>query len=216
MTPSAPPNLLPFGPRVRRLRKEAGLTLKMLAARAGLAISTISKIENDRMSPTYDVLLKLAAGLNTDLVALMDDPKTEVPEPVFTQRPVRLDVTRRAERRSYPAGPYIYEPFAMGLTNRAMNPTVVTIVARSVDAFPELIVHPGEELVYVLLGSIELHSEFYAPIRLDAGDSVYFDGEMGHAYISVSEEDAVILNICSGVNAGKQKLAGLLEPAAGM
>jgi DNA-binding XRE family transcriptional regulator len=49
-----------FGMRLRRLRQAAGLTLKDLAERAGLAISTISKIENDRMSPTYDVLLRLA------------------------------------------------------------------------------------------------------------------------------------------------------------
>ncbi len=44
-----------------------------------------------------------------------------------------------------------------------------------------------------------MHLEFYAPIRLEAGDSVYFDGRMGHAYVSVSEADAQILNICAGV-----------------
>jgi hypothetical protein len=45
-----------------------------------------------------------------------------------------------------------------------------------------------------------MHLEFYAPIRLEAGDSVYFDARMGHAYVSASDEDANLLNICAGVN----------------
>lgn len=180
-----------FGPRLRRLRKIAGLTLKELSDRAGLATSTISKIENDRMSPTYDVLLKLAAGLAIDLSSLLEGPAT-------VQASGRLDVTRAAERRKHPTGTYVYEPFATGLTRKGMDPTVVRVTARSIDEFPDLIRHPGEELVFVISGAVELHAEFYAPIRLEAGDSVYYDATMGHAYISVSPEDATILNIVCG------------------
>lgn len=180
-----------FGPRLRRLRKAVGLTLKELSDRAGLATSTISKIENDRMSPTYDVLLKLAAGLGIDLSSLLEGPAT-------VQASGRLDVTRAAERRKHPTGTYIYEPFATGLTRKGMDPTFVRVTARSIDEFPDLIRHPGEELVFVISGAVELHAEFYAPIRLEAGDSVYYDATMGHAYISVSSEDATILNIVCG------------------
>ncbi len=184
-----------FGPHLRSLRRNASLTLKAVAERAGLAVSTISKIENDRMSPTYDVLLKLSKGLAVDLVTLMvGAERAPVEAPAG-----RLDVTRAAERRAYPTGTYIYEPFAMRLTNRLMDPTFVHVTARSLDEFPDLVRHPGEECVYVISGAVEMHLEFYAPIRLEAGDSVYFDGRMGHAYVSVSETDAQILNICAGV-----------------
>lgn len=184
-----------FGPHLRSLRRNASLTLKAVAERAGLAVSTISKIENDRMSPTYDVLLKLSKGLAVDLVTLMvGAERAPVEAPAG-----RLDVTRAAERRAYPTGTYIYEPFAMRLTNRLMDPTFVHVTARSLDEFPDLVRHPGEECVYVISGAVEMHLEFYAPIRLEAGDSVYFDGRMGHAYVSVSEADAQILNICAGV-----------------
>jgi transcriptional regulator with XRE-family HTH domain len=184
-----------FGPHLRSLRRDASLTLKAVAERAGLAVSTISKIENDRMSPTYDVLLKLSKGLAVDLVTLMvGAERAPVEAPAG-----RLDVTRAAERRAYPTGTYIYEPFAMRLTNRLMDPTFVHVTARSLDEFPDLVRHPGEECVYVISGAVEMHLEFYAPIRLEAGDSVYFDGRMGHAYVSVSEADAQILNICAGV-----------------
>lgn len=184
-----------FGPHLRALRHTADMTLKEVAERAGLAVSTISKIENDRMSPTYDVLLKLSKGLDVDLVTLMAGPTRNVVEAPAG----RIDVTRASERRAYPTGTYVYEPFAMRLTNRLMDPTLVRVTARSLDEFPELVRHPGEECVFVISGAVEMHLEFYAPIRLEAGDSVYFDGRMGHAYISVSEEDAQILNICAGV-----------------
>lgn len=182
-----------FGQRLRHLRQAAGLTLKELGERAGLAISTISKIENDRMSPTYDVLLRLAGGLAIDLSSLLEGPA-----PTTVQASGRLDVTRASERRKHPTGTYIYEPFATGLTRKGMDPTLVRVTARSIAEFPDLIRHPGEELVFVISGTVELHAEFYAPIRLEAGDSVYYDATMGHAYISVGPEDATILNICCG------------------
>lgn len=189
-----------FGPHLRALRQVASMTLKQVADRAGLAVSTISKIENDRMSPTYDVLLKLARGLDIDLVTLMAGPsRAAVDAP-----PGRIDVTRASERRTYPTGTYVYEPFAMRLIDRRMDPTLVRITARSIDEFPSLVRHPGEEFVYVISGTVELHLEFYAPIRLEAGDSVYFDGRMGHAYLSVGAEDAQVLNICAGM--GEQDL----------
>lgn len=186
-----------FGSRLRRLRQETSLTLKQLAGRCGLAVSTISKIENDRMSPTYDVLLKLAGGLRTDLSSLLED---RLPPAAGATPLGRRDITRARARSRLPTGTYVYEPLATGLTRKAMDPTHVTVTARSIEEFPDLVRHPGEELVYVVSGAIEMHSEFYAPVRLDAGDSVYFDANMGHAYISVSAEDAVILNICAATN----------------
>lgn len=183
-----------FGPHLRALRRNAGMTLKEVAARANLAPSTISKIENARMSPTYDVMLRLSKGLGVDLVVLM----AGAPQPAATAPSGRIDVTRAAERRPYPTGTYVYEPFAMGLRNRLMDPSFVRVTARSIEEFPDLLRHPGEECVYVISGAVELHLEFYAPVRLETGDSVYYDSRMGHAFISVSAEDACILNICTG------------------
>lgn len=187
----------PFGPRLRRLRQSAGLTLKQLADQSRIASSTISKIENDRMSPTYDVLLKLAGGLGTDLSSLLADG---APEEVRKMPLGRRDITRAQDRKQLPTGTYVYEPLATGLTQKAMDPTFVTVTARSIEEFGELISHPGEELVYVISGAIEMHAEFYAPVRLNAGDSIYFDAKMGHAYLSVGPQDALILNICAATD----------------
>lgn len=53
---------LDLGARVRELRKAKGWTLEQAAGQAGLTRSTLSKIENGQMSPTYDALKKLAGG----------------------------------------------------------------------------------------------------------------------------------------------------------
>lgn len=60
----APPEAVDLGERVRELRTERGWTLEQAAQHAGLARSTLSKIENAQMSPTYDALKKLATGLD--------------------------------------------------------------------------------------------------------------------------------------------------------
>lgn len=59
-----------FGETIRRLRAERKLTVRALAANAGIAYSTVSKVENGLMSPTYDSILRLANGLGVELETL--------------------------------------------------------------------------------------------------------------------------------------------------
>jgi DNA-binding XRE family transcriptional regulator len=63
-----------LGARVRELRKARGWTLEQAANQAGLARSTLSKIENAQMSPTYDALKKLAVGLEISVPQLFTPP----------------------------------------------------------------------------------------------------------------------------------------------
>ncbi|HBJ28965.1 cupin domain-containing protein, partial [Cobetia sp.] len=62
---------------------------------------------------------------------------------------------------------------------------------------PDWVRHDGEEFLMVLAGSILLYSEFYEPLPLGEGDSIYFDSDMGHALVSTSEEDAIVLSVCT-------------------
>ena len=52
--------------------------------------------------------------------------------------------------------------------------------------------------VYVLSGTIQLHTEFYGPETMSKGDSAYFDATMGHGYIRVGSEEATILCLMNG------------------
>ncbi|MCF3933392.1 XRE family transcriptional regulator [Acuticoccus sp. M5D2P5] len=182
-----------LGAMVRHLRRSYNLTLQQAGERSGLAPSTISKIENGHISPTYDNILRLAAGLGIDVAELF------APQPEIA-RTGRRAVTRSGEGVHHPTPQYDYEMLATELSKKRFTPLRATIHARSPKEFKQLIAHRGEEFFYVLSGSVELHTEHYEPTLLNPGDSAYFDSTMGHALCSVSEEDAVVLWISSHID----------------
>jgi transcriptional regulator with XRE-family HTH domain len=177
---------------LKQLRQEAKLTLSELAQRSGLAASTLSKIENGQMSPTYDTLLSLATGLQVDVTELFAGK----PSPPVTGR---RTVTRHGEGAQLKTAQYDYEMLCADIASKQFVPLIAHIKANSIKAFPSLVTHPGEEFFYVLSGSVSLHTEFYAPALFEAGDSCYFDSTMGHALVSTSDQPASVLWICSRV-----------------
>ena len=189
--PTAPdPQPLDLGLRVRSLRKERGLTLEQAAGQAGLARSTLSKIENGQMSPTFDALKKLAVGLEISVPQLFTPPKD-------TRVSGRMALTRAGEGAAHPTATYEHELLAGALTKKAMLPYRARVRARSFDEFDGWVRHDGEEFLFVLTGAIRLITEFYEPFEMRRGDSAYYDASMGHNVISVSEDDATILWVTS-------------------
>jgi len=80
---------------------------------------------------------------------------------------------------------------------KKMVPFKTVVHARNFDEFKDWVRHSGEEFLLVLSGSITFYSEFYQPLRLNQGDSLYYDAAMGHACVSESEQDAQILWVCT-------------------
>lgn len=185
---TAPP--LDLGPRVRELRRAQGWTLEQAARQAGLARSTLSKIENGQMSPTYDALKKLAQGLGITVPQLFTPPRRE-------QVMGRMVTTRAGEGAGQITTTYEHELLAEGLRAKRMLPYRARIRARSFEEFDGWVRHDGEEFLYVLTGTIRLLTEFYEPVEMRRGDSAYYDAAMGHNVISTSPEDATILWVTS-------------------
>jgi transcriptional regulator with XRE-family HTH domain len=177
---------LKLGTRLRDVRKNKNWTLEEASKRTGLARSTLSKIENDQMSPTFEVVQKLVTGLEIDIPQLFTkgDLQTNVG---------RRTVTRKNEGKEHPTATYQHELLCTEIINKRMIPFKSTIRARSMDDFGELVRHSGEEFLYVLDGELTFYSEFYEPISLSEGDSLYYDSGMGHACVSTSPHDAVII-----------------------
>ena len=179
-----------FGGRVRMLRRAQQLTLQQLSERSGLAISTLSKIENGQMSPTYERLLRLADGLRIDVAQLF----SQAPRAMTSGR---RSVTRHGQGAKLRSAQYEYEMLSADLSHKAFIPLVTSLRAHELAEFPSLVRHAGEEFLYVLSGQVVLHSEAYKPLHLAPGDSCYFDSTMGHACLSAGDVDAVILWVCS-------------------
>ncbi|RTR05016.1 helix-turn-helix domain-containing protein [Halomonas nitroreducens] len=180
-----------LGERLREIRLANQWTLGDVSERTGLARSTLSKIENDQISPTFSAVQKLISGLDIDLPQLLSQPKSK------TRTMGRRDLTRRGEGQQHPTPTYEHELLSCELAQKRMIPFKTIVRARRFEDFCQWVRHDGEEFLMVLEGEIQLFSEFYEPLRLVKGDSIYFDSDMGHALVSVSEEDAVVLSVCT-------------------
>ena len=168
---------LDLGARVRELRKARDWTLEHAANQAGLARSTLSKIENGQMSPTYDALKKLAEGLRISVPQLFTPPQRD-------QVNGRMTVTKSGDGSAHATATYEHELLADGLSRKQMLPYRARVRARSMDEFDGWVRHDGEEFLYVLTGIIRLYTEFYEPIEMRRGDSAYYDSTMGHNVVS--------------------------------
>ncbi|CAE6729614.1 helix-turn-helix domain-containing protein [Paraburkholderia haematera] len=189
------------GQAIRALRNRLGLTLQEVSQRTGLAISTISKLEMGRASLSYEKLSVVSAGLGvnmSELLGLLGDSSASEGAPSV---PGRRIIQRQGEGVAVRTGPYTETFLAVELLNKQLVPLIADVRSRTIQEFIEefgsLIRHSGEEFTYILEGEIEFHTEFYAPVRLKQGESVYFDSSMGHAFLAASDGPCRLLSVCT-------------------
>jgi len=184
---------------IRAMRLGLGLTLAEVSVRTGLAISTLSKLEIGRVALSYEKLLLISKALGVDIAGLVD-PRPEGVRPP-SRSGGRRSVQRAGEGRIIETGSYRQVNLATEILNKKMTPVIVEIRSRSLEAFVSehggLISHPGEEFALVLEGELEFHSDLYTPLRLKEGDSIYFDSDMGHAYLNAGDRRCRLICSCA-------------------
>jgi transcriptional regulator with XRE-family HTH domain len=182
-----------LGPALLALRRRNNWTLKDVSERTGLAISTLSKAERNQLSLTYDKLRQLSEGLAVDITTFFDGPGASE----LSGSSGRRSISRRDDGRLVETANYNHAYLNTDLLKKKFIPIIADVRARSLEEFGPLVRHTGEEFAYVLEGSIEVHTEFYSPAVLREGDSIYFDSQMGHAYVAAGPGRCRILSINS-------------------
>ncbi|OFS92368.1 XRE family transcriptional regulator [Stenotrophomonas sp. HMSC10F06] len=194
MSPKSPT----LGTLLRGLRTRQGWTLKEMSEHTEIPLSTLSKIEHDRLTLTYDKLQHLAQRLNLRMSELFSEPDLDsAPKPVTARRSLgSLDKALRVQTDNYD---YYY--LCTELRRKRMIPILTKVRAKTTAEFGELVRHPGEEYVHVMEGRIQVHTEFYDPVVLETGQGIYIDSQMGHAYIvDTGCEEAVLLAVCASAD----------------
>lgn len=193
---SNPPTL---GSLVRGIRARNGWTLKEMSAKAGIPVSTLSKVEHDRLTLTYDKLQQLSRRLDIRMSELFDEGGEDNSPQVTGRR--SIGTMDRAVRVVTPN--YDYNYLCTDLRHKRMIPIITRIRSHSATEFGDLVRHQGEEFIYVIEGKIEVHSEFYDAVVLGVGEGIYLDSSMGHAYV-VAEgfKEALVLGVCSSADEG--------------
>lgn len=185
------------GAALRTLRRQRGWTLADICSRTGLPVSTLSKIENGKMSLSFDKITRIAQGLEVDISELFSPQAAPTPEHIGGRR----SITRAGDGHIVESQHFHHVYPAAELLNKRIVPVIAEVRARTLEEFGELVRHAGEEFALVLEGTIELHTELYAPTRLEAGDSIYFDSNMGHAYLAASPGRCRLLSVCAAADA---------------
>ncbi len=204
-----------LGECLKAARRSRGLTLKDVSALTGMALSTLSKVENHQMSLTYDKLLQLSAGLGMEIAELFHPPGA--PEPASAMYTARRSVSRAGQGHLIRTKDYNYLYQCTDLLGKRMVPIIAEVTARTLDAFGPLLRHAGEEYFLVTAGRVAVHTEFYAPETLETGDGIYLDSNMGHAYLNAGDVPARGICVCTGDTQDLyEQLRGLAETRPGV
>ncbi len=195
-----------LGSLLRSLRLRNDWTLKEMSARTSIPMSTLSKVEHDNLTLTYDKLVQLSQKLNIRISELFADSPDVAGPAVTARRSIgHLQDAVRVNTKNYD-----YHYLCPELRRKRMIPILTRIRAKSAEEFGELVRHSGEEYIYVLEGQIKVHTEFYDPVVLKPGESIYLDSNMGHAYVTADGcEEATVLGICSST--GESHMEALMS-----
>jgi transcriptional regulator with XRE-family HTH domain len=185
-----------LGGLIRLLRQQKGWTLRQLSEKVGIPLSTLGKVEADKGSLTYDKLQQFTSRLGMTMAEFLARGETRASEspPVLT---ARRSLTSGDNSIQVSTPNYDYEYLCADLRKKRMVPIITRIRAHDIAEFGEPVRHQGEEFIFVLEGSIEVHLQFYTAVTLKAGQGVYLDSTMGHAYLAKDCESALVLAVCS-------------------
>lgn len=160
-----------IGPKVRKLRRQLGLSLQQLAQRSEVSAAAIHKVERGDMVPTITTLLKLAAALDRPIGHFVDAGFDDGPVAVHTPASVRTAMRVVAEG--------IELASITGPADRFRAAGAVATIAAG--AIGEGVQRSGEDLVLVLDGGLafEVADESYL---LRKGDALHYPTDRAHRW----------------------------------
>lgn len=185
-------NAYAIGGKIRALRLKKKMGLVELGRHTGLSPAMLSKIERGRLFPTLPTLLRIALVFSVGLEFFFAGAR---------EQPL-IAVVRKADRVALPDRPgarnaaYRFESLDYPATERRFNSYFAEFFPTALDALrPHS--HPGVEFIYALDGTLSVHiaGDEHA---LEAGDSMYFDAMLPHAYRRSRGRACTALVVTSG------------------
>ena len=180
-----------IGRRIRTVRRERGLTLRQVAASAGLSATHISEIERGHTTPTVGALLRIAQALGKEPHYFLETER--LPEVSL----VRTNEERRTTELRAPRGNS--ELLTHGIPGNRIVASRVVIAPHTTDS--DVLSFSGEEGCYVVSGALEIHvgDQSY---MLGAGDGFHLRSDLPHTLYNRGDEPAVLLWVTTHAPAG--------------
>ncbi len=177
---------LKLGEKIRSLRLKRGFTIQDVANVTGLSKALISQIENEVVIPPVATLLKISRALDVHIGYFFQEDEEE-PKIEVVRKEERKKVKRRFPRGKDPLS-YSYESLSFRKSEKHMEPFLVEFDSDIDEDVPTLS-HGGEEFLYLLEGELEFRTS-EGVIKLQPGDSLYFDSQIPHAFRGIGKKKA--------------------------
>jgi transcriptional regulator with XRE-family HTH domain len=169
--------------RLNRLRTERGWTLAKLSELTKLSKPYLSRLESGQRQPSLAALLALARTYETPLQSLLDSGPQQGPSPVV------IHGNRAQIRRS---NGLRYQALSGG--GALVNLSAVHVTVPRGRRQTALAQHDGEELLYVLSGTLNLVFD-HDSHTLNPGDAAHFDARMPHRFSAAGAGNAEVLMV---------------------
>lgn len=165
--------LAKVGPRLRAIRKKRGTTLADVAAKTGISVPTLSRLETGLRRPTLELLLPLAQMYRVQIDDLIGAPPTG--DPRVHLRPVQRNTMT-------------FVP----LTRRPGGVQACKVIIPPRGSEPRQKTHEGYEWMYVLDGRLRLLLGD-EDLVLGAGEAVEYDTRVPHWFDSADPTPVEVL-----------------------
>lgn len=176
------------GDIIHKLRKEKKMTLLELSNNSGVALATLSRMENGKMTGTLDSHIKIAEVLEASLPELYKDLTDSKKHVEIHERKKQTDIFVHDKHATS-------EMLVTKALNKKMMPVIVKIQRGGMTHKEET--RPGvEKFIYILDGKIEANigAGKYA---LTKGDSLYFESSLTHHFKNTGTGETRLICVSS-------------------
>ncbi len=172
-----------IGLHLKELRTRRKLTVRELAARAGISHATISLIERDRTSPSVDTLSAMLDALGSTLAGFFADTRRSIIQSPFYAKDDLVEIGDTSS--------ISYRMLGINHPNRQilMLHETYGVDADTGEAFS----HRSQETGFVLRGEVEVTVGSVSKV-LGPGEGYYFDSEIPHRFRNTGKTTAEIIS----------------------
>lgn len=175
-----------LGEKIRKARKERGLTLVEVARSAACSPSFISGVERGKVSPSITTLKRIANALGATIVDFFM-PSDHNAEPVITRESDRIEISMKRWKAKI-------NLLVKSTHGKRMSPfyTVIQPGGGAIGSYR----HEGEEFGIVLKGELEinLNGTFH---KIKENESFYYSSQIPHGWVNPTNKETIVVWVVS-------------------
>lgn len=172
-----------LGKKIKRIRLERGMTLKILAEKTGFSISFLSQLERGKSSATLESLKKISIVFGVNPSYFFEEEEADSDHALIMEQ--RMD-----------AHQIYYKDLGTALSKRDFAPLYVILKPGQIEG--NLMTHIGQEFLYVIEGTltVRLENQVY---ELGPSESIMIDSTRPHYWYNYTDKEVRLLCVSSEV-----------------